>query len=545
MGLWDEIKRLFGGQPSRPSPSDWLRQQGRAQSPVPPPPPPLPRSRLTPLPPIPIPEARPAPRPSGLSGLDASKFAPMTGQDIRDAISDMGRPAWQRAFANGDWGRDHIPNAGVTRIGLIDRGMVAVGVITPEELVHIHEIGLQMDRARGDLRLAQRTAEDAVERSAAERAALKAKKKADAETRREEHRKAVAHRRQTDIIYLGRGVSRGLADRRANPEKLQAAGLPVLATPADVARALNLTIGRLRWLAFHSEASAVSHYCRFTVPKKSGGVRELAAPHRDMAAAQEWILVNILAKVPAGAPAHGFVKARSTVTNATPHAGKSVLINIDLKDFFPTVTFVRVAGIFEGMGYSPAAATLLGLISTESPRRRVEYSGKTCYAATGPRALPQGACTSPALSNLVARRMDKRLTGICAKLGWTYTRYADDMSFSGGDEQVPKVGYLLARVRHILQDEGFQLNAKKTRVLYPSAAQTVTGIVVNRRPAVRRRVARRVRAILHHAAREGLEAQNRHNHPHFESWLQGMIAYIGMVNPAQAEPLRKAWLSLP
>ena len=130
--------------------------------------------------------------------------------------------------------------------------------------------------------------------------------------------------------------------------------------------------------------------------------------------------------------------------------------------------------------------------------------------------------------------MDKRLTGICAKLGWTYTRYADDMSFSGGDEQVPKVGYLLARVRHILQDEGFQLNAKKTRVLYPSAAQTVTGIVVNRRPAVRRRVARRVRAILHHAAREGLEAQNRHNHPHFESWLQGMIAYIGMVNPAQA-----------
>jgi len=527
MGLWDTIKSWFGVEPQGP----------RAQGPVSP----LGQRRAGAAP---APTTRPAPKPTPLSGLDASKFAPMTGQDVRDQIAAMGKSAWQHAFTHGDWGRDHIPNASVTRIELIDRAMVGVGVITPEELVHIHEVGLEMDRARGDQRLAQQMADDAVKRSEQERAELKARKKGEAAKRREEHANAVARRRLTDIVFLGRGVSKGLADRRANPERLQAAGLPVLATPADVAKAMGLTLGRLRWLAFHSEASAVSHYCRFTVPKKSGGVRELAAPHRDMAAAQQWVLANILSKVPASGAAHGFVAGRSTVTNAAPHVARSVVANIDLKDFFPTVTFVRVKGIFQHMGYSPAAATVLGLICTDSPRRMMEYAGKTYYVATGSRALPQGACTSPALSNLVARRLDARLTGLCAKLGWAYTRYADDMTFSGGDEQAARVGYLMARVRHIIQDEGFHLNAAKTRILYPSTAQTVTGIVVNGRAGVKRKVVRRLRAILHRTAREGLAAQNRRNHPNFRSWLQGMIAYVGMVNPTQGEPLRKKWLSL-
>jgi hypothetical protein len=243
-----------------------------------------------------------------------------------------------------------------------------------------------------------------------ERKQLKERKKAEAAERKRKHAEDVARRKLTDIFFLGRGVSGGLADRRANVEKLQKLQLPILATPSDLAKAFNLPIPRLRWLAFHSEASTITHYVRFQVPKKSGGMRELSAPHRDLAATQQWILMHILEKIPTHDAAHGFVPGRGTMTNATPHVGRATVINLDLKDFFPSITFPRVKGIFQELGYSPAVATILALLCTECPRRKIDYNGKTFQVATGLRALPQGACTSPALSNLLARRLDSRLT---------------------------------------------------------------------------------------------------------------------------------------
>ena len=350
-----------------------------------------------------------------------------------------------------------------------------------------------------------------------------------------------------DIVYLVKrgGVSTGLADRRSNVEKLAAAGLPILATPADVAEAMKITIPRLRWLAFHSDAAGVTHYVRFNVPKRSGGVRTLSAPHDDLAAAQEWIFSQILNRLPAHSAAHGFVAGRSTVTNAAHHVGRTVLVNADLTDFFPTITFPRVRGIFKQMGYSPAVATVLALLwRAESPRRVAIYAGKTFHRrhlAPEP-SLPQGACTSPTLSNLASRRLDSRLVGIAGKLGWTYTRYADDLSFSADGEAAKTIGYLLARIRHIASDEGFAVNENKTRILRQSDSQTVTGIVVNKRAGVPRDVARRLRAILHRAKAEGLAAtQNREKIPHFRAWIGGMISYIAMVNPDQAKPLQAAY----
>jgi RNA-directed DNA polymerase len=215
-----------------------------------------------------------------------------------------------------------------------------------------------------------------------------------------------------------------------------------------------------------------------------------------------------------------------------------------LKDFFPSVTFPRVKGIFQDFGYSPAVATILALICTECPRRKVVYDGKPYFVATGSRALPQGACTSPALSNLVTRKLDARLAGLAQKLGWNYTRYADDLTFSASGEAAQKTAWLLARVRHIVGEENFTVNEKKTRVLRPSTAQTVTGIVVNQRPNVPREMVRRIRAILHRARKEGLAAQNRRNRPNFLAWLQGMIAYITMVNPHKGKELREAFEKL-
>src|SRR4029078_13447271 len=134
---------------------------------------------------------------------------------------------------------------------------------------------------------------------------------------------------------------------------------------------------------------------------KSGGLRTLSAPHKGLAADQQWVLANILAKLPAEPAGHGFLTGKSILSNARAHVGQAVVVNLDLEDFFPSITFPRVRSVFQRAGYSPAAATVLALLCTESPRRTVEYDGKTYHVAVGPRGLPQGACTSPGLSNQV------------------------------------------------------------------------------------------------------------------------------------------------
>jgi len=535
MGLLDWVKRLLGATPSSPAP--------------PPAPPPLPfiyspgaqtpdgrnaaRTPPAPLPPRPPAVVPPPRRQTIVKTLDlgAGQFAPLAQDAVRQQAAGV-------SFGFGLFGRrDLIPPTEDPRTLLIDRAMVGQGLITPEELAEIHRIGREMETLKPDMASAHRVAEQAVKMDRAERERIKQEKKAAAEERKRLHAQRVAERKANDILFLGRGVSHGLSDRRCEVEKLTAAGLPVLASPADLAAALKLTIPRLRWLAFHAEASGVSHYVHFAVPKKSGGTRILSAPRVALAAAQQWVLETILAKVAVHAAAHGFVPGRSTLTNATPHVGAAVVINADLCDFFPTITFPRVRGIFRQLGYSPAVATILALLCTESPRRKVLYRNRPYWVATAPRGLPQGACTSPALSNLASRRLDARLNGIAAKLGGTYTRYADDLSISFKTPMKDKIGYLLARLRHVAQDEGFSVNEAKTRVLKPSARQSVTGIVVNAKPAVPRKLRRRLRAIVHNAARTGVESQNRGKHPHFRAWLTGMIAYVSMVNARHGEAL--------
>ncbi|HUY90014.1 MAG TPA: reverse transcriptase family protein [Pirellulales bacterium] len=528
--LLNSLKRLLSGEPERRpfSPSSPVRPAT------------IGGSAVQPATPVSVAPPRPQPEPVRLTELDGNPFAPLTDAEVKKQARGLG------SLWNNPWfgRRDLIPPADDPRTLLIDRAMTSHGLLTPDELQEIHSVGAQMDAIRPDLAVAHQMATAVVKRSQEEHEALKQRKKSEAAERRRMRAEAVAMRRAGDIVFLGRGVSRRLADREAHVERLERLGLPVLAEPSDVAEALSISIPRLRWLAFHNEAATRVHYVRFTVPKKSGGVRELSAPHRSLAAAQQWILENILSRVPVHDAAHGFVTGRSTVTNAALHAGRRVVLNADLKDFFPTITFPRVRGVFENLGYSPAAATILALLSTESPRRPMIYAGQSYDVATGPRALPQGACTSPALSNLVARRLDSRLGGIAAKLGWTYTRYADDLTFSADGEAGDKVGYLLARIRHIAQDEGFAVNESKTRVQRGNTAQTVTGLVVNRRVAAPRATVRRLRAILHRARWEGLAAQNRSGHPHFEAWVRGMIAYISMANAEQGGKLQAAFDSL-
>ena len=438
---------------------------------------------------------------------------------------------------------DTIPPQSDERTALIDRGLILRGLLSLTQIREIHRVGdlwLKFhEAARLAASLGQRRADQALAAERAAHAEKKAQKKQEAAERREARKLAIAARKANDIIFAGAGVSHKLNDRRSNVEALRAAGLPVLATPKDLAAALGIAVPALRWLTFHHESPERTHYVYFEIPKRSGGMRLLASPKRHIRRAQGWVLEQILKKLEVTPQAHGFVPQRSTVSNARQHLGRYVVVNQDLSDFFPSVTFPRVRGLFESLGYSPAVATLLALICTEAPRSAVELEGRKYWVALRERALPQGACTSPTISNLVSRKLDRRLSGACKKLGFVYTRYADDLTFSAPTNEA-NVGLLLARVRHIVKDEGFALNAKKGRVQRRNRRQEVTGVVVNDKLAVPRSELRLLRAVLHNAQKTGLSAQNHQQHPHFEAWLRGKIGYVMMIDAEKGAALAQA-----
>lgn len=527
MGFWDFVKKVFGddstsGQapaeaPATPAGQPASQAQAQAQDSGPQPPP----------------ASYSAPDILGLSATDHRKQA-------------LKVKPWQSAW-NGRF--DVIPPASDERTALVDRGLVLAGKITQEELDRLHAVGdsyLKYHQRETAARVAgEHAAREASADIQADKARIKAEKKAAAKLKRQEHTQAVAHRKATDIIYLGRGVSRGLCDRRSDIEKLDRAGLPKLASPADVARLLELPVPQLRWLAYFSEATEKPHYIPFEVPKRRGGTRQLAAPHAKLKSVQQAVLRDILEKIPVHTAAHGFVKGKSTVSNADRHIAPAVLVCLDLKDFFPTISFHRVRGLFEHFGYSPAVASVLAALCTEAPRMPITYEGTTYHVAVGEPVLPQGAPTSPTLSNLIAHRLDTRLAGFAKKHGWIYTRYADDLTFSGTARLVQKVPALIRMAEQVSREEGFSVHPDKTRVMRKGGQQMVTGIVVNDRRTVPRKEIRRLRALLHNAKKTGLQAQNRDGHPSFKEHVAGKIAYVMMVDPERGRGLKAAFDALP
>jgi retron-type reverse transcriptase len=340
------------------------------------------------------------------------------------------------------------------------------------------------------------------------------------------------------VVHAGVGVSYGLEKKESDAERLLARGLPIVSDGAGLAKLMGIPLGTLWWLTFHRRGAALVHYRRFGIPKKSGGVRSISAPKKKLAAAQRWVFERVLMKLAPEPEAHGFVSGRSIMSNAAPHVGRAVVINLDLKDFFPSITFRRVKGLFRAVGYSEHAATLLGLLCTEPPRVEAELDGKSYYVALGERILPQGASTSPAITNALCRRLDRRLAGLAKRHGFSYTRYADDLTFSG--QKASAAGRLLKSVRGILADEGFVEHPSKTKVMRRARRQEVTGLVVNAKPAVDRREVRKLRAILHNAEKHGLKSQNRDNHPDFRAHLIGRVGFVAMVDPERAAPLKAA-----
>lgn len=329
-----------------------------------------------------------------------------------------------------------------------------------------------------------------------------------------------------------RGRKRLRATAGHRPRLLADSGLPNLAGREELAAALGISSGELDWLAFPDHTEEPPHYTAFAVPKRSGGYRILYAPKPKLKAAQHWIRREILAKTFAEDPAHGFVSGRSIHTNAKPHAGKDIVVTLDIQNFFPSITYRRVRGIFQSLGYGQEAAIPLAMLCTVKPGEKVRK-----LVGQRHRMLPQGAPTSPALANLACRHLDARLAGLAAKFGCAYTRYADDLTFSGDAAFEKTLKRFLPLLHRIVKAEGFNLKNGKTHFARRGARQEVTGLVVNDRPSVPRRYRRRLRAILHNARTTGLDAQNRENHPHFRHALRGRIEFIRSTHPQLAERL--------
>lgn len=338
---------------------------------------------------------------------------------------------------------------------------------------------------------------------------------------------------------LYQGESRRPRLQRGGAPKGPKVALPEIATAAALAKLVGLGSVKALTRCLRPGEAPGSGYAAFEVAKATGGTRRIHAPRPALKKAQRLILEQIVAHIPSHDACHGFVRGRSVVTNAEPHRGARVVVKVDLLDFFPTIHFRRILGLFKYYGYSPQVAGLLAGLCTHRaklPDGRVAWPG----------VLPQGAPTSPALANIVCRRLDSRLDRLAKRAGARYTRYADDLTFSFAEEPRIKLGRFFWWVDQICQAEGFNENAKKRRVLRRSTQQRVTGIVINQGLTVPREVRRRLRAIVARCRKEGLDAvAAAEGRPDLAEVLAGTAAYIAMVQPEAGAKLAAAVRALP
>lgn len=317
---------------------------------------------------------------------------------------------------------------------------------------------------------------------------------------------------------------------------------------------LQLTPGDLEWFAdlkglgYRRKARPqLRHYHYKILAKRSGNFRLIEAPKARLKALQRQILARILDKIPPHPTAHGFLKGRSIQTFIAPHVGQRVVLRMDLMDFFPSISGARIQSFFRTVGYPESVADLLGGICTNAaPRdvwnerafdvdRRELREARALYSQPH---LPQGAPTSPALANLCAHRVDCRLAGLAKSAGAEYTRYADDLAFSGGEEFERRVERFSTHVAAILHEEGFTAHHRKTRIMRQGVRQHLAGLVANRRVNVIRADFDRLKAILTNCVRLGPESQNRDDHSSFRSHLEGRVGFVETINPAKGTRLR-------
>ncbi|MEG3439186.1 reverse transcriptase domain-containing protein [Pannus brasiliensis CCIBt3594] len=307
--------------------------------------------------------------------------------------------------------------------------------------------------------------------------------------------------------------------------------------PGDVANLLQVPY---RILVYHIYlVNPEIRYKRFEIPKKTGGIRQICTPVTALKLIQGKLNQVLQAVYVVKPSVHGFVERKNIVTNAQAHAGKRYVLNLDLEDFFSSINFGRVRGLFMSppYGLSPTIATILAQICCHDNQ------------------LPQGAPTSPIVTNMICAKMDSQLQRLAKECKATYTRYADDITFSTTlpkfpeslasiiDEEGIKKVILGQPLFNIIAENGFRVNDRKVRLQTRNNHQSVTGLTTNQFPNVDRSYIRQVRAMLHAWAKFGLDAAEKEFQEKYEKKsrfslkgksnflqiLRGKIEFIGLV----------------
>lgn len=257
-----------------------------------------------------------------------------------------------------------------------------------------------------------------------------------------------------------------------------------------------------------------SHYREFRIPKRSGKKRTIEAPYPALLECQRWINSFILREAKIHTVSHGFRAKRSILTNARHHLNKQCLLKMDLKDFFHSISERRVIAVFRRLGY-PANVSF--------------YLSRLCCSN---KRLPQGAATSPTLSNIIAYKMDTRIYSLAKKLGLKYTRYADDMAISGDYLSYKVIDY----VTKIIKEEGFVPNEDKTHLLIGSRKKIVAGISVSgETPKLPRSFRRKLKQELHYVNKYGIYShinEQRIQNPFYASTLYGKLLFWQWIEPS-------------
>lgn len=253
-------------------------------------------------------------------------------------------------------------------------------------------------------------------------------------------------------------------------------------------------------------------YKTFVIPKKTGGVRNIEAPDEELKKIQRWIKDNILDKFEVSPHAKGFVKNKSIYDNAVLHTNKKLVINLDLKDFFPSITYSDIFKTFKYIGYTTEVSHLLTQLCTN-----------------GNNVLPQGSPASPNLSNLVCLKLDKRLSKLAQTNNFTYTRYADDITISGDR----KIKFNLNIILKIIEEEKFNINTKKTRLQYSNQRQEVTGLIVNKKVSITKALRKELESAIYYCKRYGVVSHMQRidcNKSFYKEHLYGIAYFVKMIN---------------
>ena len=358
-------------------------------------------------------------------------------------------------------------------------------------------------------------------------------------------RKAEAWKKKKaeNIVFIGKGYSSLLNKFETDEDKLKSIGLPIIKTDRELAEFLGIEYKKLRFLAYHRDVVETDNYFRYKIPKRSGGIRQIAAPKSTLKRSQRVILDKILSLILASNYAHGFLIGKSVVTGANAHPKQPALvINMDMENFFPTITFERIRGMIHSFGYSGHISSLIAMLCSYCERIPIEVKGKIKYVATTRRILPQGSPASPMITNIICRRLDKRLNGLAQKFGFNYTRYADDMSFTVNDEFNVNIGRFCGLISSIIKDEGFKINKNKTRFLRKNNRQEITGVVINNNQlGIPRKWIRKFRAAIYNANK----LKNNGELPiEIKREISGMASWVKSVNPERYKKLIDAALEV-